>query len=264
MIKLKFLAPAAAAAIAITSVGHAEDAPAGPHHFTANVGIYSQYVFRGLAQTNERPALQGGFDYSHDSGFYAGTWLSNISWFSDTNAGTTSSLEWDGYGGFKKTWANGILTDIGYLRYQYPGSFPGLAPGTVEPNTDEVYLGVGWKWASLKYSYSIDDTFGVEDSDGASYIDLTVTVPLPQGFTLALHAGQQKFEGASTYAVLSGTDNDALYGYEDYRATLSYAFAGSWTLAGSFTSSSSEDAGYTVLGKNLGDDQLIVSLSRAF
>ena len=60
---------------------------------TSNVGVSSQYVFRGLAQTNERPALQGGADYAHASGLYAGTWLSNISWFSDTNAGTSASLK---------------------------------------------------------------------------------------------------------------------------------------------------------------------------
>ena len=92
----------AAAAGLLGPAVHAEDAPASPHHFTSNVGVYSQYVFRGLTQTKEKPALQGGFDYSNDNGFYVGTWLSNISWFSDTNGGT-SSLEWDGYGGFKKT-----------------------------------------------------------------------------------------------------------------------------------------------------------------
>jgi len=42
---------------------------ASPHTLTANVGLYSQYVFRGLTQTNEDPAIQGGFDYAHSSGF---------------------------------------------------------------------------------------------------------------------------------------------------------------------------------------------------
>ncbi len=55
-------------------------APASPHTFTGNVGIFSQYIFRGLTQTNGYPALQGGFDYGHESGFYVGTWGSNISW----------------------------------------------------------------------------------------------------------------------------------------------------------------------------------------
>ena len=104
-----------------------DEAADSPHTFTANVGLYSQYVFRGLAQTNERPALQGGADYSHESGFYAGTWLSNASWFSDTNAGTSNSLEWDLYTGFRKSWDSGFSGDIGYLRYEYPGSYRCIA-----------------------------------------------------------------------------------------------------------------------------------------
>src|SRR5680860_222068 len=69
-----------------------------PHSISANVGLYSQYIFRGVAQTNTDPALQGGFDYSHASGFYAGTWLSNVSWLTDVAAYSSSSLEWDVYG----------------------------------------------------------------------------------------------------------------------------------------------------------------------
>ena len=95
---------------------------------TANVGVFSQYVFRGLTQTDRHPAVQGGF---------------------------------------KKTWVQGISTDVGYLRYQYPGSYPALPLGTVKPNTDEAYAAIGWKWVSFKYSYAFSDLFGVENSDGS-------------------------------------------------------------------------------------------------
>jgi uncharacterized protein (TIGR02001 family) len=96
--------------------------------------------------------------------------------------------------------------------------------------------------------------FGVANSDGSTYLDLTVTVPLPQSFSLALHAGQQKFEGAG---------NDALFGYEDYRASVSYAFADGWTATGNYTHSTAKDVGYTILGENIGDDQLVFSVSRS-
>src|SRR5256885_16505330 len=76
---------ALAFAPAIAWAGDAEPAAAAPaptpeHTITGNVGLFSQYIFRGLTQTNRDPALQGGFDYAHSSGFYAGTWASNISW----------------------------------------------------------------------------------------------------------------------------------------------------------------------------------------
>ena len=69
--------------------------------FTANVGVVSDYLFRGISQTKGAPAIQGGFDYSHSSGLYAGTWLSSVSWYSDTVAGASKSVEFDVYGGYK-------------------------------------------------------------------------------------------------------------------------------------------------------------------
>ena len=69
---------------------------------TGNVGLFSQYVFRGLTQTNQKPAIQGGFDLAHKSGFYVGTWASNINWVSDAVPppnSVSASMEWDFYGG---------------------------------------------------------------------------------------------------------------------------------------------------------------------
>ena len=62
----------------------------------------------------------------------------------------------------------------------------------------------------------------------------------------------------------AGTTNDALYSYEDYRATLTYALGRGWTTSLTFTTTNAEDAGYTVLGKNIGDDQVVVGIARTF
>ena len=261
---MRLAVPKCVGLLAALGAGAAASAQESPHTLTASVGLYSQYVFRGLTQSNEDPAIQGGADYSHASGFYAGTWLSNVSWFSDTNAGNGNSLEWDLYGGFRKSWDNGFSGDVGYLRYEYPGSYPALPAGTVKPNTDEAYAAVGWKWMSLKYSYAFSNLFGVEDSEGSDYLDLTVTVPLNDRFTADAHAGRQTFKGASTYAELQGTTNDVLYGYEDYRATLNASLGKGWTASITYTTTTAKDASYTVLGENLGDDQVVAGISRTF
>ena len=54
-------------------------AEASPHSLTGNLGIFSSYRFRGIDQTFGKPALQGGIDYAHSSGFYVGNWNSNVS-----------------------------------------------------------------------------------------------------------------------------------------------------------------------------------------
>src|SRR5471030_2813325 len=64
--------------------------PKPPYTLTGNFGIFSQYIFRGLTQTDAKPAAQGGFDWAHESGFYLGTWMSNISWLKE-NASVNGS-----------------------------------------------------------------------------------------------------------------------------------------------------------------------------
>ena len=69
---------------------------------TANVTVVSDYRFRGISQSNQKPAIQGGFDYAHESGFYVGNWNSSISWISDGNPSVSAPIEMNFYGGFKK------------------------------------------------------------------------------------------------------------------------------------------------------------------
>ena len=98
MFKQTLKAGALAAAIALPGLALGQAAPAPEakpaepkpsYTLTGNVGIFSQYIFRGLTQTGRKPALQGGFDFAHESGFYLGTWASNISWLKE-NATTAA------------------------------------------------------------------------------------------------------------------------------------------------------------------------------
>jgi len=179
--KLRLRSSLAAAALAATLAGSAlaqtpppaaAPAPEPDWTFTGNVGLYSQYVFRGISQTNEKPALQGGFDIGHKSGFYAGTWASNISWLSDGNPDVSASLEWDFYGGYKWSLPADFVLDLGVLYYWYPGTYPS---GYIKPNTTELYAALTWKWITGKYSYSVDDTFGFANSSGSDYWELNAS-----------------------------------------------------------------------------------------
>jgi len=187
---------ACGAALAQTRDIPAPTAPPPPpeHTFTANVGLFSEYIFRGLAQTGGKPAVQGGFDYAHSSGFYAGTWASNISWLEDFGAYNRSSVEWDFYGGYKANFpgSEDWNYDVGLYYYDYPGK---KNANVSSANTLEVYGAVGWKWLSLKTSYTLSDNyFGTrptgEKSQGTWYWDLSATYPVPDtGFALLGHVG---------------------------------------------------------------------------
>jgi len=165
----------------------AEDSP-----ISANVALVSDYQYRGISQTNENMALQGGFDYAHASGFYVGTWGSNVSWLSDlstTDAPISSSLEIDVYGGYS-TEISGVGIDVGLLQYLYPGNYPA---GFNSADTLEGYVGVSYGPVTLKVSHSFTDLFGVDDSDGSQYYDLSASHEIA-GFTIDAHVGRQKIE----------------------------------------------------------------------
>lgn len=259
------IAAALASALAVPAFSaHAEE-PASPHTFTGNVGLFSQYVFRGISQTNEDIALQGGFDYSHASGFYVGTWASNISWLTDAPAGvdpaySSSSMEIDVYGGYKFAVTEDIGMDVGILQYIYPGD---RNPGITKADTTEVYVAASWKFLSAKYSYSLGDTFGVNNADGTWYLDLQANYPITDALTLNLHYGIQEFDGSN-----AGVKNDSFASYEDWKIGLSYALPQSFTVGAFYTDTSmnsTEKAFYTNLkGKYLGDDQYVVFVSKTF
>ena len=194
MTKTPITATLAALLVALPFAGsvHAEDSP-----FTANVGLVSDYAYRGYSQTDERPALQGGFDYAHESGLYAGVWGSNVSWLNDvdTTDSTGNSLEIDLYAGYSGE-AGPIGYDVGLLQYYYPGSYP---KGFNSPDTLEGYIGLSWEFLSFKYSYAFTDLFGYDRSDGSQYYDLGAAVDVGGGFTLAAHVGYSDIKGQDDY-----------------------------------------------------------------
>jgi uncharacterized protein (TIGR02001 family) len=206
------------AALAAPGVAMAADAP--EHTVTSNIGLVSNYLYRGISQTGAKPALQGGFDYAHASGLYAGLWGSNISWIGNATA-TGSSLELDTYAGFKGGFAEDFSYDVGYLRYNYPGVY---APATIKADTDEIYGALGWKWVTLKYSHSLGDTFGVDEASGTSYVELNASYAIADaGVTLGAHYGKQTYKGTVADALESAGTSLT---YSDYKLSVSKDFSG--------------------------------------
>src|SRR5688572_15502433 len=123
--------------IALVGMGMA-NAHAGT---SGSLALTSYYLFRGIPQNNQQPALQGDIEYAADSGFYVGSWGSNVSWLSDTNVSPDSisnSVELDFYGGYRGKFGESAGFDVGALYYWYPGDYPS---GFNSPDTGEIYFG---------------------------------------------------------------------------------------------------------------------------
>jgi len=208
MRKTIIAASIAAAAFAVPNLASAQAAaaaPASPHTLTGNLGLFSSYRFRGIDQTFGQPALQGGVDYSHSSGFYAGNWNSNVNQGAGFPGG---NLEMDFYGGWKKTWGDWGL-DVGAIYYYYPGTnsnpsdifgvFNNRSGAALNGKVDntEVYIGGSWKWISLKYSHAISDYFGVPGTSDSNYLDLSANYDLGNGWGINGHVGSLKFKNVT-------------------------------------------------------------------
>jgi uncharacterized protein (TIGR02001 family) len=231
----------------------AAKAPEPDYTLTGNFGIYSQYIFRGLTQTDEKPAFQGGFDYTNKNGLYVGTWGSNISWLHDSGVCAHGcSLEWDIYGGWRYAFNDDWGMDLGVYYYWYPGSYN---PGVTNPDTTELYIAGSWKWASLKYSYSVSNTFGVPDN--AWYLDLTANYPINDQWTFNAHVGRQEYLGSQ-----NGVSN-SVFNYTDWKLGVTYAVSG-WNIGAYWSDTNVNKSVYTIAGRNIGQSTGTVFVQRTF
>lgn len=148
--------------------------------FTGNVGVMSEYVYRGIPQgTSGDPAVQGGIDYAHDSGFYAGIWSSSLAGGEGSGTGT---YEIDGYLGFGGD-VGGFGYDIGALYYGYPKS---KESGGSDIGTVEYHIKGSYGPVAVTYYYS-DDWF--DSGKSAQYINGALTLPITDSLSAGVSYG---------------------------------------------------------------------------
>ena len=205
-------------------------APAPNYTITYNVAAVSDYRFRGIEQSAGQPSLQGGVDFAHKNGIYAGAFFaSNVKWIKDFNEANKGDYEVDLYGGYKGALFKGLGFDIGAITYQFPGNDSGDrgTPGAgnfSKADTLEYYAGLTLGPVSLKYYVSSGDFLGNRRSDGSNYLDLSATFDLGNGYSLTPHYGVQQVKNV---AAQGGRSNPA--DYSDYSLTLAKDFGGGWT-----------------------------------
>lgn len=232
------------------------EAPKSGWTLTANAGLLSDYRFRGFTQTDYKPSWQGGFDGTHASGFYVGSWNANV----EPGLYRGATLEMDVYAGWKTTVA-GLGVDFGALSFRYPTR---AGTGTVgEVHHEEVYLGLSTRFATLKYARQLGNYFGVGDDTatgtrGGSYLDLGLAFELGGGWGLSGHFGHQAIPHATAFGFPANAVDDYKVGVtRDLQGwVLSVAWVGTGRKDFFPTGGSTPEAG--------GKDALVVGLTRSF
>lgn len=234
------------AALALSGAALAQPkAPEPDYTLSFNAGAVTDYRYRGISQSRLKPALQGGVDFGHGSGFYAGAWGSSIKWIKD--AGGDAPVEVDVYGGYKGT-AGAVGYDVGVLTYQYPShKLP------VSPNTTEIYAAGTFGPATLKYSHAVSNLFGFSNSKNSYYLDLSAGFDLGSGWSVTPHIGYQKVK------------NNNNFSYTDYAITLGKDFGNGLSASAAVVGTDVAGGLYvSPSGKNLGKSGLVLGVKYSF
>ena len=250
------------AATQVFAQAAAPAAPEAPEHtFVPKISLYSEYEYRGISQTSEKPALQLNLDYSHSSGFYAGVFITNITWLKDYKdlgfVKDSSPVEIDIFGGYKFEVVKDVTLDVGFLHYDYPGAtaiakFP-------KPNTNEIYVGATYSYFNVKYSYSTGGTFGVPISKGTSFLELNYSQEIMPKLTVMAQIAKQKFKGT-----FEGFNNDRELTYTVYKVGGSYDLGDGWTAGGYFKDTDAKAVNYTFKGRDWSKGRLVAFVSKSF
>jgi uncharacterized protein (TIGR02001 family) len=281
LLTLAALAPAAPLR-ADEAPSSAASQPESPHSLTGTLLVASDYRSRGLSQTFAEgfelgPSIQGGIDYAHTSGFYAGNWNYNVSSNQYNNG---SSIEMDVYGGYKRP-IGPFTLDVGSILFYYPrAEARGLVTRSGGVTTEsydhlDLYAGGSWGNFSFRYMYALTDYFGYSEdavvaldrpddtgrilgrnrgTSGSQFLTTTWTQPLTDAFSLTT--------GASYLWVKNYGDLN----YLEYRFGFNYVLQG-WSLGTQLVGTTADRSYYYAIdggGKvqDIGKPTLMFSVSR--
>ncbi len=256
--KKLILASAIASAFAGQAAFAADAAPAAtPEHVvTYNMGVTTDYVFRGISQSRSAPAFSAGVDYSHSpTGLYLGTWASTINWVNDVAQANSldakTPFELDLYGGLKGEIAKDLTYDVGAIYYYYPSEKISTLGDKISANTLETYGQIGLGPAYAKLSYALTEAFNTGKA-GTMYFDTGANLPIGDGLVANVHAGYFYFKGYTDY------------NYTDFKVGLTKDFGGILAAVAVSRTNADKDLWNFGLKGITSDTRYIASLTKTF
>ncbi len=235
----KFKSTCLAAALAVPALAQA--AP----ELSANVALTSDYVWRGVSQTLEDPAIQGGFDFEHDSGFAVGVWASNVDfWETGDPNDDGADMEFDIYGSYSGEFGDGFSYSVGAIYYMYPGTDSGKKLDWLEFNGS-----LGWGPVAFAINYS-NDVYN--SSESGIYYNLSGSHEF-NGITLAAGIGYYDYDNAVFGPGVPSSN-------VDYHLGIGTSFLGvDWDLSYYNTDSDGKD-----IWGDIADSRGVLTVSKSF
>ena len=184
--------------------------------FGGDVQFRSNFVARGISQSQGQPSVQGEIDYNPGDGVYGGMDGSSIDWIDQLHPGDDVTLDVDAWLGYRRRFGPGWTAKAGFMRMQFPGHYVQQTPPVDQPNFTEAFSYLAWNALSMQLNYAVTDYAGTPDSRGTVYLNVSASQPV--GGTWTLGAGLGRVHQAG-HDPLSGRPNSR-FDYTDYKLLL--------------------------------------------
>ena len=228
--------------------------------FGGDVQFKTNYVARGISQSQGQPSLQGQIDVNSGDGVYGGIAGYSINWIDQAYPGDSVDTEVDGWFGYREHFGSGWTSKVGFKRIQFPGHYVQQSPPADQPNSTEAFGSVVWNGLSAQLNYAVADYVNTPDSKGTIYLGVAASQPFGGSWTLGAALGRVREAG---HDPVSGRSNSRL-NYTDYRLSVACDLGSGMSLALTHTWTNADLSIYTLNGYALAGHHTSLSLEKDF
>jgi uncharacterized protein (TIGR02001 family) len=227
---------------------------------SGEVQLQSNFVARGISQSQGQPSLHAELDVNSDDGMYGGIDGYSINWIDQLYPGDSVDTELDGWLGYRKHFGAGWAAKTGFLRIQFPGQYMQQTPPADQPNSTEAFGSVAWKDLTVQLSYAITDYVNTPDSNGTLYLNLSASQPVGESWTLGAAVGRVHEAG---HDPVSGKPNSQ-FNYTDYKLSVACDLGSGISLTLAHTWTNADLRIYTLNGYAVAGHHTWLSLEKDF
>jgi uncharacterized protein (TIGR02001 family) len=228
--------------------------------FSGDVQFKTNYVARGISQSQGQPSVQAEIDANPGDGVYGGLAGDSINWVDQAYPGDSVDTEVDGWLGYRERSSSGWISQVGFKRIQFPGHYVQQSPPVDQPNSTEAFGSVAWYGLSAQLNYAVTNYVNTPGSRGTVYLGVAVSQPMGASWTLVAALGRVREAGQDP---VTGRSNSRLNN-TDYKLSIACDLGSGISLTLAHTWTNADLNVYTLNGYALAGHHTWLSLEKDF
>lgn len=246
--------------IAADASGTPESMETASSLLSGDLRFRSNFVARGISQSQGQPSIQAEIDVNSGDGVYGGVDGDSINWIDQLFPGDSVDTELDGWLGYRKHFGADWSAKVGFVRIQFPGHYVRQTPPVDQPNSTEAFGYIAWKGLSAQLNYAVTNYVGTADSRGTVYLSVSASQSVGSSWGLEADLGHVNHAGRNPANGLPNARSD----YTDYKLSAAYDLGSGISLTLAHTWTNAVAGAYTLKGYDLAGHHTWLSLEKTF